>query len=118
MQIQNKPVVLLVAEVVTLARIATLAKGLDPSSDEMVVASNPRYTDLEASLGCAFHPIRSIPAAEFAQALARDKPLHSIETLTRYVEDDWELLNSVKPDWLSEASDYAVRERFSQRRGM
>lgn len=101
MQTRNKPVILLVAEAVTLAhfaRIATLAKALDPAAYEVVVASDPRYTHLEAPLRCAFHPIRSIPAAKFAQALARGKPLYSVETLTQYVEDDLALLDSVKPD--------------------
>lgn len=101
MQTRNKPVILLVAEAVTLAhyaRIVTLAKTLDPSAYEVVVASDPRYIDLEASLGCAFHAIRSIPSAEFVQALARGKPLYSVETLTRYVEDDLALFDSVKPD--------------------
>lgn len=101
MQIRNKPVILLVAEAVTLAhfaRIATLARALDTSAYEVVVASDPRYTGLEKPFDSAFHPIRSIPSAEFAQALARGKPLYSIETLTRYVEDDLVLLDSVKPD--------------------
>lgn len=101
MQIRSKPIVLLVAEAVTLAhfaRIATLARALDPSTYEVVVASDPRYINLEKPFDCAFHPIRSIPSAEFAQALAKGKPLYSIETLTRYVEDDLELLDRVKPD--------------------
>lgn len=101
MQTRNKPVILLVAEAVTLAhfaRIATLAKALDPDEYDVVVASDPRYIALDAPLGCAFRPIRSIPAAEFAQALARGKPLYSFQTLTQYVEDDLALLDSVKPD--------------------
>ncbi|MEQ6340469.1 MAG: glycosyltransferase [Gammaproteobacteria bacterium] len=101
MQTRNKPVILLVAEAVTLAhfaRIATLAKALDPSAYEIVVASDPRYADLEKPFGGAFHPIRSIPSAEFAHALAQGKPLYDVETLTRYVEDDLALINHVKPD--------------------
>ncbi len=101
MQIRNKPVILLVAEAVTLAhfaRIAKLARTLDPAAYEVVVASDPRYLDLEASLGGAFHPIRSIPSAEFARALARGKPLYSVETLTRYIEEDLALLDRIKPD--------------------
>jgi len=100
MQARNKPVILLVAEAVTLAhfaRIASLAKSLDPDRYEIVVASDPRYADLEESLGSAFHPIRSIPSAEFAEALARGKPLYSVETLCQYVEDDLALLDRVKP---------------------
>lgn len=101
MQTRNKPVVLLVAEAVTLAhfaRVVTLAKALDPSAYEIVVASDPRYTGLEAQRGYAFHPLRSISASEFAQALAHGKPLYSVETLTSYVEDDLALLDQVKPD--------------------
>lgn len=101
MQTRKKPVILLVAEAVTLshfARIATLARALDPAAYEVVVASDPRYLDLEAPLGGAFHPIRSIPSAEFARALARGKPLYSVETLTRYIEDDLALFDRVKPD--------------------
>lgn len=101
MQIRNKPVILLVAEAVTLAhfaRIVTLAKALDASLYEVVVASDPRYINLEAPLDCAFHPIRSISSAEFAQALSRGKPLYSVETLTQYVEDDLALLDRIKPD--------------------
>lgn len=101
MQARNKPVILLVAEAVTLAhfaRIAALAKTLDAARYEVVVAADPRYVELEASLGCAFHPIRSIPSAEFAQALARGKPLYDVKTLTQYVEDDLALLDLIKPD--------------------
>ena len=101
MQARNKPVILLVAEVVTLAhfaRIAALAKKLDAARYEVVVAADPRYAELEAPLGCAFYPIRSIPSVEFAQALARGKPLYSVETLTEYVEDDLALLDLIKPD--------------------
>ncbi len=101
MQARNKPIVLLVAEAVTLAhfaRIITLAKALDPDLYEVVVASDPRYVGLETPLDCAFHPIRSIPSAEFERSLARGKTLYSAETLTRYVEDDLVLLDRVKPD--------------------
>lgn len=101
MQNRKTPVILLVAEAVTLAhfaRIVTLAKALDPASYEVVVASDPRYANLEAPFYFAFHPIRSIPSAEFAQALAQGKPLYSVETLTQYVEDDLALLDCVMPD--------------------
>jgi UDP:flavonoid glycosyltransferase YjiC (YdhE family) len=101
MQARNKPAILLVAEAVTLAhfaRIVSLAKALDAERYEVAVASDQRYASLAGSLGCAFHPIRSIPSSEFAQALARGKPLYSVETLRQYVEDDLALLDRVKPD--------------------
>jgi len=98
---RNKPVILLIAEAVTLAhfaRIVTLSKALDRSKYDVIVASDPRYVHLEPSLASGFYPIWSVPSAEFGQALARGKPLYSIKTLTRYVEDDLALLDSVKPD--------------------
>jgi UDP:flavonoid glycosyltransferase YjiC (YdhE family) len=101
MQTRNKPVILLVAEAVTLAhfaRISTLARALDSAAYDVVVASDPRYLVLEEPFGYTFQPIRSISSAEFAQALTRGKPLYSIETLTGYVEDDLALLDRIKPD--------------------
>lgn len=101
MQARNKPVVLLVAEAVTLAhyaRIVTLAKALDPERYEIVVASDPRYASLEKPAGCAFHPIRSIRSEDFERALARGKPLYDAATLARYVESDLALFDQVRPD--------------------
>ena len=101
MQARKKPVVLLVAEAVTLAhfaRIAALAKTLDPAVYEVVVASDPRYNALDSLAGLTVHSIRTIPSAVFAQALARGRPLYDAETLTRYVEDDRALLDGVRPD--------------------
>jgi UDP:flavonoid glycosyltransferase YjiC (YdhE family) len=100
MQAPTRPIGLLVAEAVTLshfARIVALAKALETSEYAVVIASDPRYANLEAPLGCAFHPIRSIPSAEFAQSLARGKPLYDVETLTGYVENDLALIKRVKP---------------------
>ncbi|MEJ7668038.1 MAG: glycosyltransferase [Casimicrobiaceae bacterium] len=101
MQTRCRPVILLVAESVTLAhfaRIVALAKTLDASSYEVVVASDARYAHLEAPFGFAFHPIRSIPSAKFARALALGRPLYDVETLTAYVEDDLALIREIKPD--------------------
>lgn len=101
MDTTKKPVILLIAEAVTLAhfaRIITLSKALDKTVYEVVVASDPRFLNLEAPLDCAFHPLKSIPSAEFSNALDHGKPLYSLETLTSYVEDDLELIKRVKPD--------------------
>ena len=101
MQARNRPVVLLIAEAVTLAhfaRIATLAKALDPERYEVVVASDPRYVALETPLAFAFREIRSIPSAQFAAALAKGEPLYDAATLERYVTDDLALIKAVRPD--------------------
>ena len=101
MQARNKPVILFMAEAVTLAhfaRVVALAKTLDPKIYSVIIASDPRYIELEAPLDCIFHPIYSIPTSEFTQALAHGKPLYDVETLTRYVEDDLAMLDNIKPD--------------------
>jgi UDP:flavonoid glycosyltransferase YjiC (YdhE family) len=101
MQARKKPVILLVAEAATLAhfaRIMALVRLLDPDIYEIVVASDPRYMNLEVPLACQFQPIWSIPSYDFAQALAQGKLLYKTETLTRYVEDDLKLIDRVKPD--------------------
>lgn len=100
-QMRKKPRVLLVAESVTLAhfaRIVSLAKALDTELFEVVMATDPRYLELESELPFPVHPIWSIPGAEFANSLARGKPLYDAKTLERYVEDDLALLDRVKPD--------------------
>jgi UDP:flavonoid glycosyltransferase YjiC (YdhE family) len=101
MRSHDKPVILFVAEAVTLAhfaRIVALARSLEASSYQIVVASDPRYLNLDRSFNYQFHPIWSLPSDEFARSLARGKPLYDAGTLTRYVEDDLALLDTVKPD--------------------
>jgi UDP:flavonoid glycosyltransferase YjiC (YdhE family) len=97
----ERPVILLVAEAVTLAhfaRIAALSKALDRSAYHVVVASDPGFAELEGPLGHAFHAIRSIAPADFARSLAHGRPLYDVETLTAYVEDDLRLIRQVSPD--------------------
>lgn len=97
----QKPTILFVAEAVTLAhfaRIVSLAKSLDPSKYDIVIASDPRYLGLEKSLPFSFHPIQSIPSSQFTQALAKGKPVYDANTLIQYVEEDLLLLDKIKPD--------------------
>jgi len=97
----NKPVILLIAEAVTLAhfsRIITLAKALDSDRYQVVVASDPRYLSLSAPLDCTFYPIRSISTTAFTQALAGGKVLYSAKTLKSYVEEELALFEKVRPD--------------------
>jgi UDP:flavonoid glycosyltransferase YjiC (YdhE family) len=102
-QTGHKPVVLLVAEAVTLAhfaRIVTLAKELDKEAYEIVVASDPRYLNLQEKFDFQFYSLQSIPSAKFAAALARGKPLYDRKTLAQYVEDDLGLIDAFKPDMI------------------
>lgn len=97
----KRPVILLVAEAVTLAhfaRIATLARALDHNTYQVVVASDPRYAKLDPELSANLIPLDTIAGSTFTQALAQGKPLYDEETLTRYVEADLALIAQVKPD--------------------
>lgn len=95
----DKPVILLVAEAVTLAhfgRIATLAKSLDASRFNVVVASDPRYGKLEPKL--PLQSLHSIPTRQFEQSLAAGRPVYDAATLVRYVHHDLDLLDRIQPD--------------------
>lgn len=95
------PVILLVAEAVTLAhfaRVATLAKALADSRYRIVVASDPRYAALEQAEALDIQPIHSLSGAEFNRALAQGKPLYDEATLVGYVEEDLALIDRVRPD--------------------
>ena len=101
MDASRKHTVLLVAEAVTLAhfgRIVSLAKALDPTKYNIVVASDPRYLALEQPFPFTFHPIHSIPSADFTRALSQGKAAYNVRTLSQYVEEDLALLDRVKPD--------------------
>jgi UDP:flavonoid glycosyltransferase YjiC (YdhE family) len=96
-----KKTILFVAEAVTLAhfgRMMTLARSLDPERYNVVIASDPRYLSLEQTFTSDFEPIWTIPSEQFAQALAKGKAVYSASTLTRYIEDDVQLLEKIKPD--------------------
>ncbi len=98
---RSRPRILFVAEAVTLAhfaRIIALAKTVDETNYEVVIASDPRYLKLEQPFPFSFNPIRSIPSSVFNRALAQGKPLYDVKTLKQYVEDDLALLDAVKPD--------------------
>lgn len=94
--------ILLVAESVTLAhfaRCATIAGMLDPHRYDVVLASDPRYLHLEPEPHpFTFRAIRSVPSAQFNEALAKGRAVYDADTLKAYVEDDLALLDSVRPD--------------------
>lgn len=94
--------ILLVAEAVTLAhyaRCTRLAEALQPHGHDVVLASDPRYLQLTPEpRPFRFHPIRSIPSAQFAQALAKGRAVYDAATLTDYAKEDIALLRDVRPD--------------------
>jgi UDP:flavonoid glycosyltransferase YjiC (YdhE family) len=93
--------VLFVAEAVTLAHVArpvALARGLDSARFEAVLAVDPRDQALWKGLAIPVRPIRSIPSAQFRNALARGGRPYDVETLRAYVRDDLEVIKKTAPD--------------------
>jgi UDP:flavonoid glycosyltransferase YjiC (YdhE family) len=93
--------VLFVAEAVTLAHVArpfVLAKGLDSSRFEAVLAADPRYQSFWKDLPFALRPIRSIPSERFRAALAQGRPLYDLATLRGYVQEDLAVIGETNPD--------------------
>jgi UDP:flavonoid glycosyltransferase YjiC (YdhE family) len=97
----RRPRILFVAEAVTLAHVARtveLARGLDPTRYEVVLASASRYGDLWRDPTIATRPIRSISPERFLDALARGRPPYDLATIRAYVREDLEVLREIRPE--------------------
>jgi len=97
----RKPRILFIAEAVTLAHVArpaVLATALDQSVYEVLFAVDPRYNSLFPELSEFSHDLWSIGSEQFLNALAKGERLYSSEVLERYVNDDLELIERLKPD--------------------
>lgn len=93
--------ILFIAEAVTLAHVArpvTLARALDRQQFDVHLAHHPRYRGLMGELSLTEHEIYSISPQQFMQALASGSPVYDFPTLSRYVEDDVDLITRVRPD--------------------
>ena len=97
----RKPRILFIAEAVTLAHVArpaVLAAALDQSLYEVFFAVDPRYNALFPELSAFRHDLWSISSEQILDALAKGKRLYSSEVLERYIHDDLELIERLKPD--------------------
>lgn len=93
--------ILFVGESVSLAHVGrplALLAGLTPDLYELHFACAECYSQFVPKEGVAFHPIFSISPQAFMAALAKGKPIYDSFTLQRYIRDDLELLEQVKPD--------------------
>lgn len=98
MSIQKR--ILFVGEAVTLAHVArplVLAEYLDAQRFSVHFACALRSQQFLPQTW-PFHPIESIPSAQFLDSLAQGRPVYDFQTLQRYVEADLALLDQVKPD--------------------
>jgi UDP:flavonoid glycosyltransferase YjiC (YdhE family) len=92
--------VLFFAEAVTLAHVArpvALATTLDRARFEPILACAERYERFAAGPWQTLE-LDSISGKQFGTALARGSPVYDVATLRRYVRQDLELIERVKPD--------------------
>lgn len=93
--------ILFVAEAVTLAHVArplALAQALDRQRYDVHFACAPGYEIFLKGSDLHTWSLHSIASAQFLAALAQGKPVYDAATLTRYVQDDLRLLQSLRPD--------------------
>ena len=93
--------ILFFAEAVTLAHAArpiVLANCLQGLSHEPVVACDDRYKRFMVGQTWQTLPLRSISSQRFLRSLALGTPVYDLSTLRRYVADDIDLIERVKPD--------------------
>lgn len=64
----------------------------------MSFACDPRAHWLLRDFNGSVYPLYSIDSAHFMQSLAQGRPLYDVETLERYVSDDLNLLERIRPD--------------------
>jgi len=93
--------ILFVAEGVSLchaARPTALAEALASDDYEVVLAREPRFSEIGAQSGITIAPIHSISPDRFLAALASGSPLYDAETLDAYVREDLQVIRDVAPD--------------------
>jgi len=93
--------ILFVAEAVTLAHVArplALSSALENSGCELSFACDPDTHWLLKDFDGSVHALDSIDSAHFLHSLAQGRPLYDVETLDRYVTDDLNLLERIRPD--------------------
>lgn len=93
--------VLMFAEAVTLAHVArplALARALEGTRFDVVVACDPRYAELTAAARHPVEALSSIPGAQFTEALAKGNPVYNLATLEAYVAEDLQLIRRIEPD--------------------
>jgi len=95
--------ILFFAEAVTLAHVArpiVLANSLLGRGYEPVMACSSLYKRFTATQAWQTLPLNSISSQQFLRNLARGAPVYDLPTLRRYVAEDIDLIERVKPDFI------------------
>lgn len=93
--------ILFFAEAVTLAHVArpiVLANSLQGLGHEIVFACSDRYKRFMVDQPWQTLPLNSISSQQFLRSLASGSPIYDLPTLRRYVAEDIDLIERVKPD--------------------
>lgn len=93
--------ILFFAEAVTLAHAArpiVLANSLDGLGYERVMACDDRYKRFMVGQTWQTLPLHSISSQRLLRSLAWGTPVYDLPTLRRYVAEDIDLIERVKPD--------------------
>ena len=93
--------VLMFAEAVSLAHVArpvALARALDPTRYEVMLACDPRYAAFASGGHWQRVDLHSIPGEQFTRALARGAPVYDLATLEAYAAQDAALIAAFRPD--------------------
>lgn len=93
--------VLFFCEAVTLAhvaRLAALARTLDPSQFQLFIACPDRWRHFVGEGPWQFRSMFSIGSEQFLSALASGKPVYDLETLRGYLSEDLALIEEIRPD--------------------
>ena len=93
--------ILFFAEAVTLAHAArpiVLANCLEGLGYHIVLACDDRYKRFLLNQRWQSLPLRSISSQRFLRSLAWGTPVYDLPTLRRYVAEDLDLIERVKPD--------------------
>jgi UDP:flavonoid glycosyltransferase YjiC (YdhE family) len=93
--------ILFVGEGTSLAHIVrplVFAKNLDPERFDIIFACAEWYKWLVEDTGITFHPLPTMPTAEFRNRLGRGKPLYDNKRLHKYIDAEYLLFKKTAPD--------------------
>jgi UDP:flavonoid glycosyltransferase YjiC (YdhE family) len=99
--VNRRPRILFFGEAVTLAHLTrplALAEALDANRWEVHFACAPGKDFLFNEATIQRWPIFTIEQEKFLDALSKGARLYDVQTLTRYIEDDRRLIETVRPD--------------------
>jgi UDP:flavonoid glycosyltransferase YjiC (YdhE family) len=96
-----RPRILFFAEAGTLSHVTrplVLARALPPEEYDVSFACHPRFDPVVAPIPGTRYTLDSISCEQFLRAAQRGTPMFGVRTLRRYVRDDLELIDRVRPD--------------------